>query len=177
MNVIIGTNNQAKIAIVTTVLNELYPSKPHTITGEDVASGVPDTPRDEETKQGAFNRASTAAALSPNTYGIGIESGLVQRYGMWFEEAWACVVVGEKTVYGYSSGLPVPPYVLQKMKENNLEHGPAMHHILAELNRPDERDTWGTYSDKLILRDVSLQEALRNALIQMISSDNSLYKL
>lgn len=176
MNAVIGTKNQAKIQIVTTVLNELFPDETHSVSGIDIDSGVPGSPRDEETKIGAENRARAAATKSAD-YGIGIESGLVERYGIWFEEAWVCVVHDGKTYFGYSSGLPIPEHVLKVMRENDFRHGLAMRKILEQLNRPDERDTWGTYSDKLILRDVSLQEALRNALIQTVASEHSLYKL
>ncbi|MDN5274428.1 MAG: hypothetical protein JWP06_329 [Candidatus Saccharibacteria bacterium] len=177
MNIIVGTKNKAKIAIVTQVMAEFIPSDEMTVTGIDTPSGVPDTPRGEQIKQGAYNRAQNVATIKLAEYGIGIESGLVERYGVWFEEAWACIIIDGKSYYGYSSGLPIPEYVLQTMQKEDLEHGPAMRQILTELSRPDERDTWGTYSDKLILRSVSLQEALRNALIQTIVSKHSLYKI
>jgi non-canonical (house-cleaning) NTP pyrophosphatase len=176
MDIIIGTKNKAKVAIVEQVMAELLPDHTLHVQGIDIESGVPDTPRGEETKTGAYNRAVAAAQSSP-TYSIGIESGLVERYGAWFEEAWACVILEGNFYYGYSSGLSIPKYVLRKMHENDVEHGPAMHQIRNELHQHDDRDTWGTYSDKLILRDVSLQEALRNALIQTLPSKNSLYHL
>lgn len=175
MNVVIGTKNKKKVAIAAKVLAEYFPEVEIDIQGIDIDSGVSGSPRDEETKTGAENRARTAATSAD--YGIGIESGMVERYGMWFEEAWACVVHEDKTYFGYSSGLPIPLHVLKVMRENDFRHGLAMRLILEKLERPDERDTWGTYSDKLILRDVSLQEALRNALIQTIASEQSLYHL
>ncbi len=101
---------------------------------------------------------------------------LVTRYGDTFEESWACVIVKTKVFYGYSSGLLIPKYVLNRMKQDALEHGPAMNTIRTELNQHDDRDTWGTYSAKLITRDVSLAEALRNALIQVFAPEESLYR-
>lgn len=178
MNSIVGTKNKAKIAVVARVMAEFLPDDELGVTGIDAPSGVPDTPRDHETKQGAYNRALYVSRHDIAHYNIGIESGLVQRYGIWFEEAWACIIIDDKSYYGYSSGLPIPLYVLETMRIHDLEHGHAMSHILTtELHRPDERDTWGTYSDKVILREVSLQEALRNALIQTLPSKQSLYTL
>lgn len=175
MQVTISTNNSTKIHIVTALLENLFPNESHSISGADIDSKVPDTPRGEEIKIGAYNRALASSKIS--TYGVGIESGLIERYGMWFEEAWACVVVDDKVLYGYSSGLPIPKYVLDRMNQDGKEHGPTMKRILAELNQPDIRDTWGTYSGNLILRDISLQEALRNALVQITPSEKSLYHL
>ena len=82
-----------------------------------------------------------------------------------------------KAYFGYSSVLPVPGHVLRVMREHGLEHGPAMRKILGELDWPDIRDTWGTYSAKRLSRDTSLQEALRNALIQTLEAKHSLYHL
>jgi non-canonical (house-cleaning) NTP pyrophosphatase len=132
MKITIGTKNKAKVAIVSRVLTEYFPKTPLNIESVDIASGVPDTPRGEETKDGAYNRAS--AGSQDAIYAIGIESGLVERFGMWFEEAWACIRFDEKYYYGYSSGLAIPSYVLRKMNEDGLEHGPTMQRILKDLD-------------------------------------------
>lgn len=175
MKAIIGTKNKRKISIAEKVFAQYFPELTVDLQGIDIDSGVPGSPRDEETKVGAYNRALAAAKGAD--YGIGIESGMVQRYDMWFEEAWACVVYNGKPHFGYSSGLPIPRHVLEVMAENDFRHGLAMRLILERLERPDERDTWGTYSGKLILRDISLAEALRNALVQTVPAKDSLYHL
>lgn len=128
MNIVVGTKNKSKIATVSRVMTEFFPQAELIVTGIDVPSGVPDTPRDEETKQGAYNRAQTIYKHQPG-YAIGIESGLVKRYGIWFEEAWACIIVDDTPYYGYSSGLTIPTYVLKIMNENDLEHGPHTHQV------------------------------------------------
>jgi non-canonical (house-cleaning) NTP pyrophosphatase len=177
MKITVGTKNQSKVTIVSDIMTEFLPNEKLNIQGIDIPSGVPDTPRGEETKQGALNRASAAAKQEGATYGVGIESGLVDRYGVWFEEAWACIVFNGRSYYGYSSGLPIPRYVLKTMQRDDIEHGQAMRQIRKELNQFDDRDTWGTYSGKLILRDISLQEALRNAIVQIVTSKENLYHL
>lgn len=175
MDIIIGTKNQAKVAIATQILAEYFPDAQLEIKSVDIDSGVSGSPEDEATKTGAENRAHGAAETAD--YGVGIESGLVERYGILFEEAWACVSHEGKTYYGYSSGLPIPPHVLRTMKESGLDHGAAMRKIRDELNQFDDRDTWGTYSGKLVLRNISLQEALRNAVVQIVHTENNLYHL
>jgi non-canonical (house-cleaning) NTP pyrophosphatase len=154
--------------IVATVTDQ-----PYTVTGVDVPSGVPDTPWDSETKQGATNRAQTLAA--DVVYAIGLESGLVKRYGDIYEECWACVSHDGRLYYGYSSGLQLPKYVTEKMSALQLEHGPAMRHIRMEKGIDNDKDTWGLYSNYALLRIVSLEEALRNALIQIFAPEGHLY--
>lgn len=175
MKFVIGTKNRQKIAVLKQIAAATSGHSKIEVIGVDVDSNVPDTPYGEETKQGAYNRAAQLVLQHPEAYAVGLESGLVLRYELLFEEAWACVMFGDKTYYGYSSGLLIPDYVRKRMAKLNTEHGPTMNKIRNELNQFDDRDTWGTYSGNMILRTISLEEALRNALIQIFAPEESLY--
>lgn len=61
------------------------------------------------------------------------------------------------------------------MDELKMEHCDMMTIIEKEFGKLPN-DTWGTYSGGAILREISLEEALRNALIQIAAPDNSFYK-
>jgi len=93
-----------------------------------------------------------------------------------FEEAWAIVISSNKTKYiGYSSGLLLPAVVTDRMKKGE-KHNEIMAYFDKEFNLPnDNRDTWSRYTDGNISRQVSLEEALRNALIQIGISEKNLY--
>jgi len=169
---ILGSTSQQKIQTVTRIVPTVT-DQPYTVTGVDVPSGVPDTPWDGETKQGATNRARVLA--TDGVYAIGLESGLVERYGDIYEECWACVAYDSRLYYGYSSGLQLPKYVTDKMSALQLEHGPAMRQIREEKGMSNDKDTWGLYSNYVLLRTVSLEEALRNALIQIFAPEGHLY--
>ena len=81
-----------------------------------------------------------------------------------------------KEYFGYSSGLKVPDYILKRMGDLKMEHCLAMEIIEKEFgNLPN--DTWGTYSGGLIIREVSLEESIRNALIQTLPHEKSFYHL
>lgn len=174
MKFVIGTSNKKKITALEKVLADVV-SESTQVVGVDINSYVPDTPYNEETKLGAYKRASHLAKRYHDWYCVGVESGLAERYDLLFEEAWACILYKNEIYYGYSSGLLIPSYVRKKMKELNLEHGIAMSMIRKELDQFDDRDTWGTYSGKMVPRDVSLEEALRNTLIQIFAPNQSLY--
>lgn len=175
MNIHLGSTSQHKQNAVEIVLAELLEEKVF-IQTYNIASGVSDTPWNEETFQGAKNRA---AGIKSDGDGIciGLESGLVERFGGIYEESWACVIKNGEEFYGYSSGLRLPDYVIKRMREDNVEHGPLMRLIRDELGRRNDKDTWGLYSNYILLRQTSLEESLRNALIQVFAPEGNLYTL
>lgn len=175
MNIIVGSNSERKINIVQKVVNQLITSRAE-VHGYGAVSNVPETPYNKQTFDGARNRAMDSKAnVAGGDYYIGLESGLIERYGHIYEEAWAVVISKNGKEYcGYSSGLKVPDFILKKMDELGLEHNRVMTIIEEEYGKLPN-DTWGTYSGGAILREVSLEEALRNALIQDIAPENSFY--
>jgi inosine/xanthosine triphosphatase len=172
----IGTQNKRKIETVRGVIQELVPALIVEIESYPAQSGVSETPWERETYEGAKNRAVDAKSnTGQSEYYIGLESGLVERYGQVYEEAWACVIRQDGTeYYGYSSGLKVPDYITDKMKSMNLEHFQVMELLEKEHELPHS-DTWGNYSKEMIIRDISLQEAVRNALVPLFSPKESFY--
>lgn len=75
MDFIIGTTNKAKRHACELVIKEYYPHS--IITGISVNSGVSDQPfGDEETLEGALNRAKKANEYGEDAVGIGLEGGV-----------------------------------------------------------------------------------------------------
>ena len=175
MKIIVGTNNQKKLDVVQSAFTNVY-SITVELEGYNAKSGVPEAPHDKETYDGARNRAEECQKMGQADFYVGIESGLVERYGNYFEEAWAVVISKDGIVQiGYSSGLLLPPIVVDRMKKGE-KHNDIMFSIDTQLNLPDDnRDTWSRYTGGGISRQVSLEEALRNALIQSVGSENNLY--
>lgn len=179
MKFIIGSNSERKIRIAGEVIREFFNIQgPVVIEGYEAMSGVPETPYDRQTFDGARNRAQRSKEHSPEAdYCIGLESGLVERYGHIYEEAWSAVVsLDGKEFFGYSSGLKVPDYVLRKMDELHMEHCNVMT-LLEKEHGTLPNDTWGSYSGNVLIREISLEEALRNALVQVVAPSNSFYKM
>jgi non-canonical (house-cleaning) NTP pyrophosphatase len=177
MHIYIGSTSERKIAVVEKVVLSFFPNDDIILKGFAAASGVPETPWDRETYDGARNRAlHVRKEYEDADLCIGLESGLIERYGHIFEEAWS-VVIDRRGVeyYGYSSGLKVPDYIFAKMNELGLPHSEVMA-IIERDHGKLPNDTWGTYSGGLIARTVSLEESLRNALIQVVAPEHSFYK-
>lgn len=177
MKIIVGSTSQRKTDVVKKIFSQYFREDLNLI-GYPANSGVPDTPYAKQTYLGSKNRAVDCKNHNKKfDYCVGLESGLVKRYGRTYEEAWSCIVTKENREYfGYSSGLLVPEYILKRMAELDKEHCDVMTIIEEELGKLPN-DTWGTYSGGAIARTVSLEEALRNALIQAIPNINSLYHL
>lgn len=177
MKIIIGTKNQKKVDILLSVFRTILHVEDIEIIKHDAASGVPEAPHNEETYQGALNRATACRNIDSADYYVGIESGLVERYGNMFEEAWAVIIASNDDHYiGYSSGLLLPNVVQKRMK-NGDKHNEIMAHFDTLFNLPDDnRDTWSRYTGGAMSRQVSLEEAIRNALIQTVETERNLYK-
>ncbi len=174
MKIVLGSKTERKIKVVEKVLQVFF--REYQLLSYKALSGVSETPWDKETYDGSINRAEDSKKnVSGVDFSIGLESGLVERYGMIFEEAWCCIILKDgKKYFGYSSGLKLPDYVTTRMKKENLAHWQLMQLMEDEFHL-DDSDTWGNYSGNLISRDVSLEEALRNALIQIKEHDKSFY--
>jgi inosine/xanthosine triphosphatase len=177
MKIVIGTKNQKKIDVTLSVFKSVLSIEDVAVEGRNAQSGVPEAPYDQQTYQGAYNRAVECYKEDDADFYIGIESGLVERYGNIFEEAWAVVISHDGTeTIGYSSGLMLPKAVVDRMNAGQ-KHNEIMAHFDKVFNLPDDnRDTWSRYTGGNISRQVSLEEALRNALIQIVHSERSLYK-
>lgn len=176
MKFVIGTKNPGKMRMVQAVAESIF-SEGIVVEGRDVPSGVPDAPIDEDTFNGARNRAIACSEQKDADYFLGLESGLVERYGQFFEEAWVVVISKDGQRFaGYSSGLMLPEVVVRKMKSGQL-HNDIMLEYDKRFNRPDDRDTWARYTGGGLSRQVSFEEAIRNAFIQLHDSEQNLYKL
>lgn len=176
MKFVIGSESKRKIDIAEKIIRQFFNDE---ISIESFAakSQMPDTPWDRQTFDGARNRAlDSKNNITERDYYIGLESGLIERYGHIYEEAWAVIITEDGKEYsGYSSGLKVPDFILKKMDDMKMEHSDVMTVIEEEYgNLPN--DTWGTYSGGTIQREVSLEEALRNASIQITCPDTGFYK-
>jgi inosine/xanthosine triphosphatase len=173
----VGTTSERKNSVIKHVIRGVLAEGEFTTISYNAKSLVPDTPWDKETYDGARNRAIDCKAnIQKADYSIGLESGLVDRYGQVYEEAWSCIIgKNGNEYYGYSSGLKVPIYIIEKMKELNMKHSELMHYFDQQNGIVSNDDTWGTYSQKMIIRDMSLSEALRNALVQIFAPKDSYY--
>lgn len=121
----IGTTNKAKVGCLLSVVKTCFPNDQHEVRSVSVESGVSNQPMSaNETITGANNRAKNAlAAVSDADFGVGIEGGLEEINGKWFECGWICVIerasgrqgIGSSARFEMSSVLMSP--ILNEKKE------------------------------------------------------------
>lgn len=172
-NLYLGTTSTLKRKAVENVLRILQGKHilPNVaILCRSVESNVPATPHDEDTFYGAKNRAKavyTRYREEGNLF-VGLESGLIKRHGLWFEECWCFIINRHGGQYsGYSSGLLLPNHILAALKAGNKHI--AIIEAMARSVGTSPRDTWAVYTKRALSRLVSIEEAFRNALTSLIS--------
>jgi non-canonical (house-cleaning) NTP pyrophosphatase len=94
MHLTIASTNPVKIQSALHGFRQMFPDVTFTAEGISVPSGVSDQPMtDEETLQGALNRASNARAAHPGSdYWVGIEGGCEEKHGELWTFAWVVVL-------------------------------------------------------------------------------------
>lgn len=173
MRIVLGTTSKIKIQAIRELLDGYLSEGTYSLISYDVESEVTDTPYDSQTLQGARNRAKSLIRnhrLEGELF-VGLESGIVEREDMLFEECWGVIYDNEENEHvGYSSGFMLPKIVTSEMKKGR-SHVEVMRELADELEI-DRKDTWATYSHNKIKRIESIKEAFRNAFL-LIPSDNS----
>jgi non-canonical (house-cleaning) NTP pyrophosphatase len=152
MKIYIATKNENKIAVVRELVVELLTPKAE-VFGCDAKSDVSDTPWDDQTYLGAKNRASNSLLENSSAdLGIGVETGLTQRFGQLFEETWCCIV--DQNQHN------IPNSVQHRVVENE-KAGTKTLEVLDSNTRQ-----WSSYSGNPKIRGVCLSCAIRTALTQ-----------
>src|SRR5436305_655717 len=96
MHLTVASTNPVKIQSALHGFRQMFPDESFSAEGMSLPSGVSDQPMtDEETLQGALNRASNARAAQPSSdYWVGIEGGCEEKYGELWTFAWVVVLRG-----------------------------------------------------------------------------------
>nr|WP_231736982.1 DUF84 family protein [Halobacterium sp. CBA1126] len=99
MRVAVGSGNPVKRDAVAAALPDA------TVDAVSVPSGVPEQPRgDDETVEGARNRAERALQSGEYGLGVGLEGGVAEREGDLFLIMWAAATDGDRVEVGAGPG-------------------------------------------------------------------------
>lgn len=129
MNIYVGSLNPAKIEAVRAVFNE------HEVKGVEVETKVAAQPfSDEETMEGAVNRARECALQSKANIGIGLEGGVMEIDGDLYLCNWGALVDKKENVYKASGArIPLPDEI-----RSALETGKELGEIMDEYAKGHE---------------------------------------
>lgn len=162
MKVIVGSTNPVKVGAAREVFEKIDPNVE--IVSIAVESGVPHQPwGDEETRQGAINRAH-AAMRDGADYAVGFEGGVVETEHGIMTCAWCAVInAAEKCGLGGSVNMMLPPKVQDALR-HGAELGPAMDDLVGESNTKQGSGAAGILTDGLTDRKMEYEHMLALAL-------------
>ncbi|ORX82957.1 Maf/Ham1 [Basidiobolus meristosporus CBS 931.73] len=172
LHVAVGSKNPTKVNAAKRVLQHYFPDKNIHVHMLSVPSGVADQPMsDEETILGAKNRAKAAMEMSEAdcTYAIGIEGGVCEMGGDYFQTGWAAVV-DKKGDIGVGSGgrFQISNKIIAQLKSGR-EMGPVMDELSGIDDVRSTLGVIGIYTKGALDRSDSNTEALYLAFAKFVS--------
>lgn len=160
MHFFIGTTNKAKLEAVKLATQEQWPDA--VIIGYDVGSGVASQPMsDEETLQGAQNRAAQAMAQGRAEYpeldsaeylAVGLEGGVTTFRGELWSTVWVAVLDAQgKSFAANGARMKLAPQIAQPIL-NGEEMGPVMERLIAVENIRQKQGMIGVVTKGFVTR-------------------------
>lgn len=164
IDIAVGSLNPVKVEAVRNVMERIYGSV--RIFAVDAKSGVPEQPFEDETVQGAINRAK--GALGKHRMAVGIEAGVFERYdGLYDVQHCAIVDDDGKITIGMGSGFRYPDKVADLVR-NGRTVGEAMKMIYAGRDIGREQGAIGILSKGLLDRRELTEQSVLNAMLPRI---------
>ena len=120
--VVVASENPVKIAVAKRAFAAVFPVEQFEFIGVKSLSGVPDQPREQETKLGAHNRLRFIKEAYPTAdYWISQEGGLFLDEGKLCNRAWIMVADTEGGISESSTASFVLPKEISTQIHNGLE--------------------------------------------------------
>lgn len=158
MTIFVGSTNPVKINAVTIAASETWPES--RIQGLNVPSGINDQPlSDEETQQGAINRAEAVLAAGLKTspeeecLGVGLEGGVFEHPdGHMWSTVWVAVADQTGKIF-VSNGarFPIPDVIAQYIRQGQ-ELGPLIAHLVGEADVRSKQGMIGIITNNFVDR-------------------------
>ncbi len=166
MKIVVASRNPAKVKAVLQGFELLFPEEKKEVIEVDVDSGVSDQPMsDEETLQGARNRAQNAKDYWPDAhYWVGLEGGITGNAAEM--EAFAWIVVLSPGLEGKSrtTSFQLPFKVTTLIMEGH-ELGHADDIVFGKTDSKKSSGAVGLLTDGAISRSTLYAQAVSLALI------------
>ena len=169
MKVAVGSQNPVKIEAAHLAFAALWPDEQWEISGATVESGVSAQPMsDEESIEGARNRAHAARDVLGADYGVGLEGGLQKIGDHYFDCGWA-VVVNCAGVEGIGSTVKImtPPKIMTLIY-SGLELGHANDQVFGAVNSKQAEGHFGLMTNNIITRTQGYRDGLIVALARFV---------
>ncbi|RIW35696.1 DUF84 family protein [Bacillus salacetis] len=157
----IGTKNKAKIKAVQHGLTEVLMQEMD-FASFKTNSGVSEQPfSDEETIQGAINRASSVLELSDGDIGIGLEGGVVQTgYGLFLCNWGALSEKGKEPIIAGGARILLPEAIAKRLRDGE-ELGPVMDEFCQTEGIRHHQGAMGIFTNGAVHRDEMFKHTVK----------------
>jgi inosine/xanthosine triphosphatase len=166
----VGSENPVKIKAVQLGFEKVFPDEVWQAIGYPTKSGVSAQPMSpKESMQGATNRARQALAENPEAkYGVGLEGGLEEIDGQWFDCGW-CIVVDRAGIHAASSsGRVATPEAIMKEIRQGKELGDVIDTIFKRKNAKQAEGHFGLMTNNAVTRTSGYTDAVCLALARFL---------
>jgi inosine/xanthosine triphosphatase len=169
-SVAVGSANPVKLAATRAVIATAAPEA--RVEARAVPSGVADQPfGDEETIEGARERARAAREALDADLGVGLEGGVVDGPHGMRTCAW-CVIVHRDGREGVGGSLAMPlPEAVAAMIRNGVELGHAMDALVKERGTKHAKGAVGILTDGRIDRQGAYEVLVTYALAPFLTPE------
>ena len=180
--IVVASHNPVKQQAALDGFQRMFPGQAFDIQAIEVPSGVSDQPvSDDETLQGALNRARQARRLLPQAdFWVGIEGGVQlasanpDQLASGSDEmavfAWVVVVSVTKLGKARTGAFFLPPVVMRLVKEGS-ELGEADDIVFGRTNSKQKNGAVGLLTGDVIDRRLYYEQAVVLALIPFRNPD------
>ncbi|API90878.1 MULTISPECIES: DUF84 family protein [Virgibacillus] len=146
MKIVIGSMNKAKIQAVKEVFPEAV------IVTEDADSGVSAQPfSDEETRQGAINRALSCLDTQDATFGIGLEGGVMFIGNQLYLCNWGALAFSDQLYTASGARIALPHEITEQLIQGR-ELGDVMDEFAKRKQVRQQEGAVGIFTSERISR-------------------------
>lgn len=172
MKIAVGSKNPVKIACVQQAFEKVFPDTTWEVEGIDVVSGVSDQPMsDKESITGARNRAKKALESLGADYGVGLEGGLQEIEGNWFDAGWIVVVDKEGNEGIGSTIRMMTPEKMMDLIKQGMELGHVNDKLFGMENSKHGDGHFGLMTNGAITRTDGYRDGVIAALARFIKPE------
>ncbi|MGN7478028.1 DUF84 family protein [Solibacillus silvestris] len=160
MKVAVGSKNKAKVGAVEAIIRQFFPEA--TIESIDVPSDVSVQPfSNEETRQGAINRARNAMMQTNADLTFGLEGGVDEIDGTMYCCNWGAALLKDGTAIASSGAQFALPEAIAMELRVGKELGPVMDVYTNMENIRHHQGAIGIFTHQLIDRKAMFEHIVK----------------
>ena len=172
MKVLVGSRNPVKIEATKEAFSKFFDNIE--VVGIEVDSKVSSQPINQETFEGAKNRAMELRKINKEKnlgakFFVGIEGGIIKLYSRWFAFGAVCIMDEKGRIgFGTSPHFELPASIVKHLLER-VELGKVMDRITGERNTKQKGGAIGFFTKNVMDRKSLYVSGLIVALIPFLN--------